>query len=145
MSLTERQLNRATLDRQMLLRRESMEVVDAVRRLVALQAQEPASPYLALWNRLADFDPVELDLAFADRAVVKATLVRIALHTVHAADWPTFHNAMVPILRGSRLTDRRFERAVHRRRRCPATPPREVRGPPAHRCRDRGHARGQAR
>jgi len=61
MSLTERQLNRATLDRQMLLRRESMEVVDAVRRLVALQAQEPASPYLALWNRLADFDPAELD------------------------------------------------------------------------------------
>ena len=108
MSLTERQLNRATLDRQMLLRRESMEVVDAVRRLVALQAQEPASPYLALWNRLADFDPAELDLAFADRAVVKATLVRIALHTVHAADWPTFHNAMVPILRASRLTDRRF-------------------------------------
>jgi hypothetical protein len=108
MSLTERQLNRATLGRQMLLRRESIEVVDAVRHTVALQAQEPASPYLALWDRLADFDPADLDLAFADRAVVKATLIRITLHAVHAADWPAFHNAMVPILRASRLTDRRF-------------------------------------
>jgi hypothetical protein len=36
--------HRATLDRQMLLHRESLDVVDAVRRIVALQAQEAASP-----------------------------------------------------------------------------------------------------
>ena len=30
------------------------------------------------------------------------------------------------------------ERAVHRGRRCAASPSRDVRGPPAHRCRDRG-------
>ncbi len=66
MSLTARQLNRATLGRQMLLRRESLDVVDGVRRVVALQAQEPASPYIALWNRLVDFDPADLDAAFAD-------------------------------------------------------------------------------
>lgn len=52
MSLTARQLNRATLDRQMLLQRESLDVADAVRRIVALQAQQAASPYLALWNGL---------------------------------------------------------------------------------------------
>jgi hypothetical protein len=51
MTITARQLNRATLDRQMLLRREPRPVADAVKRLLALQAQEPASPYLALWNR----------------------------------------------------------------------------------------------
>src|SRR6188474_2755738 len=71
--LTPRQLNRATLARQLLLRREPLGVVDAVRRIVAVQAQEAASPYIALWNRVAGFDPADLDAAFADHAVVKAT------------------------------------------------------------------------
>lgn len=108
MSLTARQLNRATLLRQMLLRRESMAVPEAVRRLVALQAQEAPSPYLALWNRLAGFDPAELDTAFADRTVVKATLLRITLHAVNAEDYPAFHNSMVRLLRAARLGDTRF-------------------------------------
>jgi hypothetical protein len=51
MTVTARRLNRATLGRQLILRREPVSVVDAVRRVVALQAQEPPSPYLALWNR----------------------------------------------------------------------------------------------
>jgi DNA glycosylase AlkZ-like len=108
MSLTGRQLNRTTLDRQMLLRREPTEVIDAIRRVVALQAQEAASPYLALWNRIAGFDAADLDAAFADRAVVKAPLMRLTLHAVHAEDWPAFHAAMSPSLRASRLFDRRF-------------------------------------
>lgn len=37
-------------------------MVGAVHRVVALQAQEAASPYLALWNRIADFDPAEYKL-----------------------------------------------------------------------------------
>jgi DNA glycosylase AlkZ-like len=82
MRLTAGQLNRATLDRQLLLRREPMAVVDAVHRVVGLQTQVAASPYLALWNRLAAFDPAELDAAFADRVVVKATVMRITLHAV---------------------------------------------------------------
>jgi hypothetical protein len=67
MSLTHRRLNRATLGRQLLLRREPLDVRDGAHRVVALQAQEAASPYLALWNRLAPFDPADLDTAFADR------------------------------------------------------------------------------
>jgi len=109
--LTARQLNRATLGRQLLLRRESLDVVEAAHRVVALQAQEPPSPYLALWNRLIDFDPPDLDRAFADHAVVKATLMRIALHAVDATDYPAFHEAMQPTLRAARLNDRRFRRA----------------------------------
>jgi hypothetical protein len=108
MSLTPRRLNRATLARQLLLRREPLPVADAVRRVVALQAQEPASPYIALWNRLADFDPADLDAAFAGLGIVKATLMRIALHAVHAEDYTTFHQAMVRNLRASRLGDPRF-------------------------------------
>jgi winged helix DNA-binding protein len=108
MSLTPRQLNRATLARQLLLRREPLDVVEAVRRVVALQAQEAASPYLALWNRAAEFDPHDLDAAFADHAVVKASLIRLTLHAVVAEDYPAFHNAMLSSLRASRLNDRRF-------------------------------------
>jgi hypothetical protein len=108
MPLTARRLNRATLGRQLLLQRETLAVADAVRRVVALQAQEPASPYLALWNRLTDFDPADLDAAFVDRSVVKASLIRLTLHAVHAEDYPAFHDAMVSSLRASRLHDRRF-------------------------------------
>jgi len=43
MSVSARELNRATLGRQLLLRREALDVNDAVRRVVALQAQQPAS------------------------------------------------------------------------------------------------------
>ncbi|MFI7150712.1 winged helix DNA-binding domain-containing protein [Nonomuraea sp. NPDC050022] len=108
MRLTARQLNRATLARQLLLRRESLTVADAVRRLVALQAQEAPSPYVALWNRLTGFEAKELDVAFADREVVKATLLRITLHAVHAEDYGAFHNAMRRSLRAARLGDSRF-------------------------------------
>jgi hypothetical protein len=108
MGLTARQLNRATLARQLLLRRESLTVADAVRRLVALQAQEALSPYVALWNRLTDFEAKELDVAFADREVVKATLLRITLHAVHAEDYPDFHTAMRRTVRAARLGHSRF-------------------------------------
>jgi hypothetical protein len=108
MRLSARQLNRATLERQLLLRRQPLAVVDAVRRLLALQAQEPASPYLALWNRLAGFDPADLDAAFAGRAVVKASLLRLTLHAVAAEDYRDLHVAMLPSLRASRLNDERF-------------------------------------
>ncbi|MYX34768.1 MULTISPECIES: winged helix DNA-binding domain-containing protein [unclassified Streptomyces] len=108
MSLTARQLALATLDRQLLLERRSLDVAEAVRRLCALQAQAPASPYLALWNRVRDFAPEDLDAAFADRRIVKATLMRITLHAVHAEDHAAHHAAMVSTLRGSRLYDRRY-------------------------------------
>ncbi len=108
MSLTAGQLNRATLARQLLLRRERLEVTAAVHRVVALQAQEAASPYLALWNRVTAFDPADLDGAFANRRVVKASLIRLTLHAVDADDYPAFHAAMLSSLRASRLNDDRF-------------------------------------
>ncbi|WP_327711352.1 winged helix DNA-binding domain-containing protein [Streptomyces sp. NBC_00464] len=103
MKITARELNRATLSRQLLLARAPLSVLDGVRRVTALQAQHPASPYIALWNRLTDFAPAELDAAFTERAVVKATLMRITLHAVHAGDYPAFRAAMQPTLYASRL------------------------------------------
>jgi hypothetical protein len=109
MTYSPRQLNRATLDRQMLLRREQVDVLSAVERIVAIQAQEPASPYIALWNRVEGFDPAELDDAFTSGAIRKASLMRITLHAVTAADHEVFHHAMLPALRASRLHDKRFK------------------------------------
>jgi hypothetical protein len=108
MTLSAAQLNRATLARQLLLKRARLDVVDAVRTVVALQAQEPASPYIALWNRLAGFDPADLDRAFTALRLVKATTLRITMHAVHADDYPPFHDAMQPTLRAARLNDPRF-------------------------------------
>jgi hypothetical protein len=108
MRLTARRLNRATLARQLLLRREAIDVVEAVRRVAALQAQEPAAPYVALWDRVEGFNPTELDAAFASRAIIKAQLLRITLHAVTATDYPAFHEAMERTLRAARLHDRRF-------------------------------------
>jgi hypothetical protein len=106
--LTSRQLALATLDRQLLLERRRLDVAEAVRRVCALQAQSPASPYLALWNRVRDFAPEDLDAAFTDRRVVKASLMRITLHAVHAEDYASYRAAMLSTLRASRLYDRRF-------------------------------------
>ncbi len=109
MPLTARRLNRATLARQLLLRRERLDVVEAIHRAVAIQAQEPASPYLALWNRTVDFDPADLHAAFVEHRIVKASLMRMTLHAVDGADYPVFHSAMQRTLRRARLNDARFQ------------------------------------
>jgi hypothetical protein len=108
MTLTARQLNRATLQRQLLLDRADVAATEGVRRVTALQAQEPPSPYLAMWNRLVDFDPSQFDRAFLEGEVVKATLMRVTLHAVSADDYPAFHEAMQVTLRAARLNDRRY-------------------------------------
>ena len=109
MRLTPRRLNRATLARQLLLEREPLTVPDAMCRIVALQAQSPASPYLALWNRVTDFDAAELDAAYANYTILRASLMWITVHAVTAEDYPTFQHAMVSTLRAARLHDDRFK------------------------------------
>ena len=53
--LTARELNRATLARQMLLEREAIAVPAAVERLAGMQAQEPKHPFIGLWTRVDGF------------------------------------------------------------------------------------------
>ncbi|MGW2302293.1 winged helix DNA-binding domain-containing protein [Streptomyces sp. NPDC001809] len=111
MVMTARALNRSTLARQLLLERAPIGVGDAVRQVVALQAQQPGSPYVALWNRVAGFDPAALDKAVAGFELVRSTLMRLTLHLVHAGDYRAFREGMEPTLRGSRLHDPRFKAA----------------------------------
>src|SRR2546425_1523680 len=88
--LTLRELNRALLARQMLLRREKVGVVDAIERLGGLQAQWAPSPYVALWSRLAAFDRERLTRPIDRGDVVKATLMRATLHLVSAREYPAY-------------------------------------------------------
>jgi hypothetical protein len=83
-----------TMVRQGLSSRRPAAVTDAVRSVLALQAQEPAAPYLALWNRVEGFDATDLDRALADGAIVKASLFRFTLHAVEADDVPWARAAM---------------------------------------------------
>jgi hypothetical protein len=90
--LTLRELNRATLARQLLLERVRLDVPTAVHRLGALQAQRPRAPYVALAARLERFEREDLNRALHDRTVVRATLMRETLHLVTAEDYP--HDAV---------------------------------------------------
>ncbi|MER6099955.1 winged helix DNA-binding domain-containing protein [Streptomyces sp. NPDC001728] len=111
MVITARALNRSTLARQLLLDRVPIGVGDAVRQVVALQAQQPGSPYVALWNRVAGFVPERLDEALDGYELVRSTLMRLTLHLVHTEDYRAFREGMEPTLRGSRLHDPRFKAA----------------------------------
>jgi Winged helix DNA-binding domain len=81
-----RALNRALLERQLLLRRVDMPVDRALEHLVGLQAQEQRAPYYALWSRLEGFDPDELGRMVFEREVVRLTLMRATVHLVTARD-----------------------------------------------------------
>ncbi|MFJ2769156.1 winged helix DNA-binding domain-containing protein [Streptomyces sp. NPDC087300] len=84
--LGRRALNRATLDRQLLLRRATgLSVEDAVGHLVGLQAQNVKPPYYALAARLAEFDPAELSGLLADRRLVRTVTMRSTIH-LHTAE-----------------------------------------------------------
>ena len=84
--LSIRALNRATLARQMLLRRESVRPNEALERLVGLQAQSPPAPYVGLWTRLERFDPEELSRLILSRRAVRIALMRGTIHLVSARD-----------------------------------------------------------
>lgn len=97
MILDRRTLNRALLERQLLLRRRRMPVLDAVRHLVGLQAQAPTPPYFGLWSRLAGFDPDGLSQLLVTRRVVRAPLLRATIHLVVAGDCPPLRRLLQPI------------------------------------------------
>jgi hypothetical protein len=96
--LTLRELNRATLARQLLLERATLSVPEAIARLVGLQAQQALPPYVGLWTRLRDFRREELARLIEDRVVIKATLMRSTLHLFTADDYLHFRATLQPVL-----------------------------------------------
>jgi hypothetical protein len=60
--------------------------LDAIERLVGLQAQVPRDPYVALWSRLQHFKPEALAEPIVERRAVRMTLFRSTLHLVTTRD-----------------------------------------------------------
>jgi hypothetical protein len=108
--LGQRALNRALLDRQLLLRRVRRPALDTVEHLVGLQAQEPEDPYVGLWTRLEGFDPGELGAALEDRAAVRIALQRSTIHLVTARDCRALRPVLQPV--GERVTRGQFGRRL---------------------------------
>src|SRR5437899_4947952 len=100
-TLTLRELNRATLARQLLLHRAKLNVVTGVERLAALQAQWSPSPYFALWSRLAEFRRERLWSALERHTIVRARLMRGTLHLVSARDFYAYAVATQDLQRGA--------------------------------------------
>jgi hypothetical protein len=87
--LTQRELNRALLARQLLLKRVRLSIPKALERIGGLQAQYAPSMYIGLWSRLDGFERDALTRALERRSVIQATMMRATIHLVSKADfWP---------------------------------------------------------
>lgn len=98
--LSLRALNRATLDRQLLLRRHPLPARQAVRQLAGLQSQAPLAAYVGLWTRLAGFGTDELSRLLSERTVVRAPIMRATVHLVDRADFIAFRSLFDGVLAG---------------------------------------------
>ncbi|HXZ58061.1 MAG TPA: winged helix DNA-binding domain-containing protein [Gaiellaceae bacterium] len=93
-ALTQRELNRATLARQLLLKRARLPVARAVQRVAGLQAQLGSTPYVGLWTRLDGFRRSSLEQALRRRSVARGVLMRGTVHLVSTADYGLFGSAL---------------------------------------------------
>lgn len=96
--MTLRDLNRATLARQLLLERASIPIPAAIEQLVGMQAQLASAPYVGLWTRLREFRREDLASVIADRSMIKATLMRATLHLLSANDYLLMRATLQPVM-----------------------------------------------
>jgi hypothetical protein len=92
--LTLRELNRATLARQLLLERKRLSPTAVIERLVGMQAQWPSAPYVGIWTRTTSFRREMLERELRSATVVKATVIRQTLHLVTRRDYALLRAAL---------------------------------------------------
>jgi winged helix DNA-binding protein len=97
--LTERELNRALLARQLLLERAKTPLPRALERIGGIQAQYAPSMYIGLWTRLEGLERAALTRALERRSVVQGSMMRATIHLVSKRDYWPF---VVGIRRGMR-------------------------------------------
>ncbi len=89
-----RELNRATLARQLLLQRKRLSPSAVIEHLVGMQAQSPQAPYVGIWTRTTGFRRAALERQLQSAAVVRATLIRQTLHLVTRRDYAMIRAAL---------------------------------------------------
>jgi DNA glycosylase AlkZ-like len=88
-TLTERELNRALLARQLLLERAKTPIPKALERIGGIQAQYAPSMYIGLWSRLEGLERDAVTRALKHRSIVQGTMMRATIHLVSKRDyWP---------------------------------------------------------
>jgi winged helix DNA-binding protein len=92
--LTLRELNRATLARQLLLERKRFSPTKVIEHLVGMQAQWPSAPYVGIWTRTTSFRRPALERLLVQGTIVKATMMRQTLHLVTLPDYALIRAAM---------------------------------------------------
>ena len=92
--LTLRELNRATLARQLLLERRQLSPKTVVEHLVGMQAQSPQAPYVGIWARTSRFRRQALEKLLTTGDLVRATMMRQTLHLVTRRDYGLIRAAM---------------------------------------------------
>jgi winged helix DNA-binding protein len=113
-----RELNRATLARQLLLQRKRLSPKAVIERLVGMQAQSPQAHSVGIWTRTTSFRCEALERELASAAVVKANVMRQTLHLLTRRDYA--------LLRAARSETNFPEQSSSARRLAPSvpTPPR---------------------
>jgi hypothetical protein len=87
--LSQRELNRALLARQLLLERALLPLPRTAERMGGIQTQYAPSAYVGLWSRAESFEREALTRALERRTLIQATLMRNTIHIVSPRDyWP---------------------------------------------------------
>ncbi|TVX96867.1 winged helix DNA-binding domain-containing protein [Cohnella terricola] len=97
-TLSRRALNRALLERQMLIKRTKIPALDVMEHLIGLQAQAPNPPYIGLWARVEDFRQDELSGLIESRQAVRIALMRSTIHLTSARDALSLRPVVQPAL-----------------------------------------------
>lgn len=130
-TLTQRELNRALLARQLLLERARLPLPRALERLGGIQNQYAPNAYIRLWSCLEGFERDDLTRALEKRSAIQGTLMRGTIHVVSRRDyWPLAVAIRRPqrewLLRTWRLTEGELERQADQLRRLLVDGPRRA-------------------
>jgi Winged helix DNA-binding domain len=87
--LTDQELNRTLLHRQLLLGRSPGELPGVLDRMAGLQAQYSPAIYIGLWSRAERVHRAAVTQLLHDREIIQGTLLRATIHVVSKRDyWP---------------------------------------------------------
>jgi hypothetical protein len=130
-TLTQRELNRALLARQLLLERARLPIPRALERLGGIQDQYAPNAYIRLWSCLDGFERDDLTRALERRSAIQGTLMRGTIHVVSRRDyWPLAVATRGPqrawLLRAWRITESELEHQADRLRLLLADGPRRA-------------------